>query len=526
MFRDIIFIFKFMMTPSQEALPEIKRWNYQDARLTWKYTPDEKKGGKFKVEGFQRRLKPYSMIPPGEEKKTELSPTNTDGELSPVASQEKSGGGGGFFGIVSRFFGKNSRAPASAADPSILAGEKIESEDDVLHVKTLPDFGGRVNARGAELLLSYLTAPYLRIPLVLSFFANQGRLTALGSEKLRALLDGVLFEPGQWQSISMSQKPLPDTIPYDRSYLATPAGLLFNELICSPEGVLQSLRNMLNLALDLDTGRWSPANSPIILYIIRLIVRVEDYILFVVHHWHFVQSEGITTGGWQSHVRGLLSNEDNVRMLTEAQRKMRLQLDTAVFAMLERWCQLVTKANDIGTACVLHAHMAYLYKNVQSHELNRPIVTTILAAQVFLTTRYVYDIDVKPGEVNARKKLKAERDDEDEGDLGIPDTEVFDLFQKQRWKVLRWLQTDIPQVRNTVHLTAAPSHLLLALCHSHIFPCVSCDSSASGQRGDGGHHPHRHLHRHQGPLLQRRRGRAYATVDEHDGKELCGPIRP
>ena len=255
-------------------------------------------------------------------------------------------------------------------------------------------------------------------------------------------------------------------------------------------------------------------------------MRVEDYILFVVHHWHFVQSEGITTGGWQSHVRGLLSNEDNVRMLTEAQRKMRLQLDTAVFAMLERWCQLVTKANDIGTACVLHAHMAYLYKNVQSHELNRPIVTTILAAQVFLTTRYVYDIDVKPGEVNARKKLKAERDDEDEGDLGIPDTEVFDLFQKQRWKVLRWLQTDIPQVRNTVHLTAAPSHLLLALCHSHIFPCVSCDSSASGQRGDGGHHPHRHLHRHQGPLLQRRRGRAYATVDEHDGKELCGPIRP
>ena len=202
---------------------------------------------------------------------------------------------------------------------------------------------------------------------------------------------------------------------------------------------------MLNLALDLDTGRWSPANSPVILYIVRLIVRVEDYLLFIIHHWHFVQSEGITTGGWQSHVRGLLSNEDNVRLLTEAQRRMRMQLDTAVFAMLERWCQLVTKANDISTACVLHAHMAYMYKNVQGHELNRPIVTTILAAQVFLTTRYVYDIDVKPGEVNARKKLKAERDDEDEGDLGIPDTEIFDLFQKMRWKVLRWLQQDVPQ---------------------------------------------------------------------------------
>ena len=134
---------------------------------------------------------------------------------------------------------------------------------------------------------------------------------------------------------------------------------------------------------------------------------------------------------------------------------MRHQLDTGVFPMLERWCQLVTRSNDITTACVLHAHMAYMYKNVQGHELNRAIVTTILAAQVFLTTRYVYDIDVKPGEVNQRKKLKAESDDEDEGDLGIPDTEIFDLFQKQRWKVLRWLKNDVQgPTRNTKTHTA------------------------------------------------------------------------
>ena len=87
----------------------------------------------------------------------------------------------------------------------------------MLHVKRCRTLAVASTPRGSELLLSYLTAPYLRIPLVLSFFANQGRLTALGSEKLRALLDGVLFEPGQWQSINMSQKPLPDTIPYDRS---------------------------------------------------------------------------------------------------------------------------------------------------------------------------------------------------------------------------------------------------------------------------------------------------------------------
>jgi hypothetical protein len=31
---------------------------------------------------------------------------------------------------------------------------------------SLPTFGGRLSARQAELLLSYLTVPYLRIPLV------------------------------------------------------------------------------------------------------------------------------------------------------------------------------------------------------------------------------------------------------------------------------------------------------------------------------------------------------------------------
>lgn len=45
--------------------------------------------------------------------------------------------------------------------------------------------------------------------------------------------------------------------------------------------MLSSLDRMLDTALELDTGRYSPAQSPLILYIFRLVVRVEGFLLFL-----------------------------------------------------------------------------------------------------------------------------------------------------------------------------------------------------------------------------------------------------
>ena len=56
------------------------------------------------------------------------------------------------------------------------APSAADTEDDILHMWELPDFGAldlaNVRALGqhdSELLLSYLTVPYLRIPLVASY---------------------------------------------------------------------------------------------------------------------------------------------------------------------------------------------------------------------------------------------------------------------------------------------------------------------------------------------------------------------
>ena len=72
----------------------------------------------------------------------------------------------------------------------------VTTEDDILHLRNLPTFDSSITTSDSELLLSYLTEPYLRIPLVIQFFATEDRIHSLKSPELRELLDSVLFEPG------------------------------------------------------------------------------------------------------------------------------------------------------------------------------------------------------------------------------------------------------------------------------------------------------------------------------------------
>jgi hypothetical protein len=55
-----------------------------------------------------------------------------------------------------------------------------------------------LSQRDSELLISFLTVPYLRLPLVLTFFASEDRVHKLQSPKLKGILDSCLFEPGRY----------------------------------------------------------------------------------------------------------------------------------------------------------------------------------------------------------------------------------------------------------------------------------------------------------------------------------------
>ena len=151
-FRDIIFYLKLMLNPSMDALPPLRRWEPREASLTWSHEtvssglPGFRKvtGEHLRIQGFGRTLSAVHAKRPPER------------------------------GVLSRLLrsGQKPRAPPSGADPELVVGPGVRTEDDVLHVPNteLPDFGARMSHADTELLCQYLTVPYLRIPLLLDFF--------------------------------------------------------------------------------------------------------------------------------------------------------------------------------------------------------------------------------------------------------------------------------------------------------------------------------------------------------------------
>lgn len=160
----------------------------------------------------------------------------------------------------------------------IKAGEKpVKTEDDVLHVRNLPTFNDSLNQPDSELLMSYLTVPYLRVPLIAKFFASNDRIHSLKEQQLQYVLDDVLFQPDRFASDGTEVAPT--YIPTrKRQELSTPYGMLINELHRSPKVIVDSVSELLKQALDLDTGAPEESTLPIMLYVIQLACRMESYL--------------------------------------------------------------------------------------------------------------------------------------------------------------------------------------------------------------------------------------------------------
>ncbi|KAL1523488.1 hypothetical protein AB1Y20_018426 [Prymnesium parvum] len=274
-FRDLLFLFKLFMCPALAMLPERRRWRPSDARLSWRLTKEEK----VEVRAFgDQPLK--AGIEQGSRMSTRWMPF--------------------FLGNKQQ----GPRTPLSRASPSELLGSKklFTVEEDFLDLSTKElldmqrDDGDDPTAKpplashDAELLLSYLTVPYLRIPLLLHFFADQQRMNALGSKRMQEVLESALFEPGAWQATE--DRAVPAEVPvrsaeHRAQLLSTPLGLLMNELRLAPELVLEPLERLLAMALDMDTGAVGGASARIIFFVVRLAVRVESYVCFIQQHDDF-----------------------------------------------------------------------------------------------------------------------------------------------------------------------------------------------------------------------------------------------
>ena len=398
-FRDICCYWNMMMAPTRAALPELKQWRSHHAVLSWSVTDE----GKFSVRGFGRVL--------------EFFPEK---EQESLLSQFK-----GLIGIA------KPRVAPSAAQPSAFVDEVISTEDDVLYVKNLPDFGGRLSGHNAELLLQYLTAPYLRIPLLLSFFCDDMRLKALAVDELQDVLDACLFEPGPW--LPDAPVPTPTMIPASREHLATPCGLLLNELVKSPEFTLTSIQRIVDCLLDFDEGRYSKSCAPYVLYGVRLLVRVEAHLNMMLDHraWQkqLVHTRVSGTGGGSA-VRGLQSHDpklskQHIRIIRTAANEIHWKLTGKVTKLLESWCTRCARQRMFTECCELWSHLAYTRANIQS--MDRESARILLSAQVFLHCNQHDGDELSPEVLGDQPKEH------------IPRTELADVFQRHRCGVHLWL---------------------------------------------------------------------------------------
>ena len=520
-FRDINFMLRLLMVPSNENMPRRTKWKATDAELTWCYVPPKKNNssigvsgvsnsgssatealsdalmnaeitGTFQVIGFQNRILSWKNDGKRESQSSEI----INGEVSTGTNR----------GFLTRIFlGKGKRigrAPQSLANPSHLAGTEILDEEDVLHVDKLPNFGGRLPAQHCEVLLQFLTVPYLRIPLVMQWFSQPLQVTLLNVPALQEMLDACLFEPGVWKPNSSSATSsaastrVPLLIPPPTfDHMVTPCGLLFQELTTSPNVVCTALEDLLIQAIEMDTGTYTESTSEILLYIVRLIVRIESFMILILERARLDDDDDIneieteeenstnstdsnrkyssaccarglsvpinnntdlaqlstTSGGVDmtgSHRKNFIGT-DPIDILRHAKLKLRSLLDHRVIYIVERWCNSAMKSRNMIVASKLHTHLAYMQKNRQYHEYREMSISILLIAQMFLTSRV--NFDAMEGDETKKKKNAADTRDEHSlvHHLGIPQTEIFDLFQRTRIMITKWLR-EHPRQKNGI----------------------------------------------------------------------------
>ena len=115
-------------------------------------------------------------------------------------------------------------------------------EDDVLHTPDANFLTSKLNflsVQECEVLLSYLTVPYMRIPLVVGFLASGDRVTLLFQKYLQGVFSAVLFEQGPWireeDEVDIQAIPAATTPDPRNPVLGAEFGLLLNEIQQCPE---------------------------------------------------------------------------------------------------------------------------------------------------------------------------------------------------------------------------------------------------------------------------------------------------
>jgi thiol-disulfide isomerase/thioredoxin len=432
-YRDISFWWKYLLNTDRKIFPnyistdqptEVGRQDRMSCQLVFNW--DDSRGG-------------YSVTAMGRDLRCRPDPTQTDPITGKTIPPDQL---------------PTHRYPSTATPSFYLPAPAVKTEDDVIYRPNLPNFedkyGQVLNQRDSELLISYLTVPYMRLPLILTFFASEDRIHKFQSAELRFILDSVMFEPGKYLRVEMSSVQ-PMMVPSPQSdLLASPFGLLLNELCRSPDTVIRSVLLLLRGALACDTGSVVDEDSTtfntstlIILYLSRLGCRVDNYVSFLIDY---------TLGkhdciDWP--LREMNVSEQNLskllKGLSEIREMMHNQFNPLFEDYLRRLDQEIVKDpnnekmidRNSRLACDLHAHKLLAYRNYHEDELTPDIVKSMIGSFIYLTTRHTWNKTIVGGTR-----------------LQVPEVSLYEIIQVTRRRLVTWLSTCKQRILDEVMQTA------------------------------------------------------------------------
>ena len=247
---------------------------------------------------------------------------------------------------------------------------------------------------------------------------------------------------------------------------------------------MDSCVSLLRLALDLDTGTVLSTSRGVVLYVVRLMTKIESAMAFLYN--------------MAMHVRELQVSPAVMEALRVGLHRLRALLrgeagrahDRSVLNMLKAWLrEIVSKTpvysngevtakegatssrmldDDDGEpedndpraqarkldeytriAADLHAHILWVYRSLSQEDMTAANVGDVLASFIYLSTRHTWNQDF----------------------LTIPETEIFEIMQTLRRPLTAWLErprgrevpadmrAEFAQVLQLVYLTAIGEEL-------------------------------------------------------------------
>ena len=342
----------------------------------------------------------------------------------------------------------------SAADLSLYVksskAQRPPTEDDVLHTSNLETFGDSLPEEESEQLLSFLSAPLLRVPMILSFFAKS-RVRTLSNLTLRKLFEDALFSPGELTPdiglVKNKIKTVPVATKERESTMGCPYGILFNEIHHFPEPTLLPFVRLLDagaalVVKDTSAENWEELKGcghkcslvGLFLFLIRVAVRVEGVVLGSVENKFKLAGENVAKEKCKNVYLPLIG-----KFLRKHAK-----------AVLLRWmsqCEADTSlSGSVKTRCMarFRVHIAYLHRHVPVNaETKVEAVAEELSNLGFWMFRYPHCENsnnyTDAGNVSDVITMLNDAEAKYQPGLLLSEHELSTQVQARRVEIIRWL---------------------------------------------------------------------------------------